>query len=52
MNLQGRVALITGGGGHIGAAMCETLAELGAAIVVLDVVRESCTDVAKRAQET
>jgi len=48
MNLQGRVALITGGGGHIGATMCEALAELGAAIVVLDVVQESCTGVAMR----
>ena len=52
MNLRGRVALITGGGGHIGAAMGEALAELGAAIVVLDVVQESCTDVARRIHET
>jgi NAD(P)-dependent dehydrogenase (short-subunit alcohol dehydrogenase family) len=52
MNMQGRVALITGGGGYIGAAMCEALAELGAAIVVLDVVKESCTDEARRIQET
>lgn len=48
MNLQGRVALITGGGGHIGTAMCEALAEVGAAVVVLDVAQESCTDVATR----
>ena len=52
MDLQGRVALITGGGGHIGAAMCEALAELGAAVVVLDVVQESCTDVARRTHKT
>ena len=51
MNLQGRVALITGGGGHIGSTMGEALAELGAAIVVLDVARESCIDVAKRIHE-
>ena len=50
--MQGRVALITGGGGHIGAAMCEALAELGAAIVVLDMAQESCTDVARRVHET
>ncbi len=36
MNLNGRVALITGGGGHIGSAIGEALAELGAAVAVLD----------------
>ena len=48
MNLRSRVALITGGGGHIGAAMGEALAELGATIVVLDVATEACTNVAAR----
>ncbi len=48
MDLRGRVALITGGGGHMGAAMSEALAELGAAIVVLDIAEESCTGVAHR----
>ncbi len=43
MNLQGRVALITGGAGHIGAAMAAALAELGAAIVVLDLSDSACT---------
>ena len=52
MNLQGRVALITGGGGHVGAMMCKALAELGAAIVVLDVMEESCANVARRIHET
>ena len=36
MNLDGRVALITGGAGHIGAALAQALAELGATLVVLD----------------
>jgi len=36
LNLQGRVALITGGAGHIGQAMAEALAEQGARIVILD----------------
>ena len=34
--LKYRVALITGGAGHIGRAICETLAEQGASVVVLD----------------
>jgi NAD(P)-dependent dehydrogenase (short-subunit alcohol dehydrogenase family) len=36
MTLKGRVALVTGGAGHIGAAIAHTYAELGAAVVVLD----------------
>lgn len=36
MALGGRVAAITGGGGHIGAAMAEALAEAGAAVALID----------------
>lgn len=36
MNLQGRVALITGGAGHLGAVIAAALAELGANIAILD----------------
>jgi NAD(P)-dependent dehydrogenase (short-subunit alcohol dehydrogenase family) len=42
MNLDGRVALITGGAGHIGSVIAETLAELGAQIALLDVSQPSC----------
>lgn len=52
MNLTGRVALVTGGAGHIGQALCESLAELGAAVVVLDKNTESCDVVAERLRET
>ena len=52
MNLKGRVALITGGAGHLGSTISETLAELEAAIVILDVVKESCTNVARQIHET
>ena len=45
MDLSGRVALITGGAGHIGQAMGEALAELGAALVILDLA-EACEQVA------
>ena len=37
MSLQGRVALITGGAGHIGLALGEALAELGAAVAIWDI---------------
>jgi NAD(P)-dependent dehydrogenase (short-subunit alcohol dehydrogenase family) len=36
LNLTGRVALVTGGAGHIGAAICDALAESGCALAVLD----------------
>jgi NAD(P)-dependent dehydrogenase (short-subunit alcohol dehydrogenase family) len=52
MNMQGRVAVITGGAGCIGTAMCEALAELGAAIAVLDVVQESCISTAQQIHDT
>lgn len=50
MNLEGRVALVTGGAGHIGSAMSEALAELGAMVVVLDALRVACEAEADRIQ--
>lgn len=46
-DLKGRVALITGGAGHIGSAMAEALAELGANIVVLDINAEHAESVSE-----
>ncbi len=48
MNLSGRTALITGGAGYIGQAFCETLAEAGANIAILDINQEK---VAKTAED-
>jgi len=50
MSLSGRVALVTGGAGHIGLAICETLGELGAAVAVLDIHQESTIKVAEQIQ--
>ena len=46
MDLQNRVALITGGAGHIGSVMGESLAELGASIAVLDIDQAAAETVA------
>lgn len=50
MDLSGRVALVTGGSGHIGRAICDTLAELGASIVVLDIDEKSVTQAVENLQ--
>lgn len=42
MSLNGRCALVTGGAGHIGRAVGQGLAELGAKVSVLDVDAEAC----------
>lgn len=42
MDLKGRVALITGGTGHLGCTMAEALAELGAAVAILDLDPAAC----------
>lgn len=52
MDLQGRVALVTGGAGYIGSTLGEALAELGAGIVVVDLQPGPCMEVAKRIHET
>src|SRR5687767_2388842 len=48
MDLNGRVALVAGGGGHIGSTAAETLAELGAAVVVMDIDEDAARAVAAR----
>ncbi|MEK0435190.1 MAG: hypothetical protein RL369_1239, partial [Pseudomonadota bacterium] len=49
MKLKGRRALITGAGGGLGRIMTQTLAELGADLVLLD---RSDTSLASLADET
>jgi NAD(P)-dependent dehydrogenase (short-subunit alcohol dehydrogenase family) len=47
VNLRGRVAMISGGAGHIGAAAASALAELGADIVLLDIDESSVSTAAE-----
>ncbi len=42
MSLEGRVALVTGGAGHIGHSIGHALAELGADIAVVDISSSAC----------
>ena len=51
MELKDQVALITGAGGGIGAAVALALAEAGAHVVVNDVVAEAAEAVAKQVEE-
>lgn len=48
MNLQGRVALITGGAGHIGQAFADALAEMGCTLCLVDREETYLTDVAAK----
>jgi NAD(P)-dependent dehydrogenase (short-subunit alcohol dehydrogenase family) len=48
MDLSGRVALVTGGAGHLGGAICDTLAELGAGVAIVDMEAQACSRAAVR----
>lgn len=47
-DLTGRVAMVTGGGGSLGSAICEGLARAGAAVVVVDMAGANGETVATR----
>jgi NAD(P)-dependent dehydrogenase (short-subunit alcohol dehydrogenase family) len=46
--LQGRIAMVTGGGGGLGAAICSVLAEAGCRIIVGDIRAECADEVVKQ----
>ena len=45
-NLEGKVAIVTGGAGGIGAAVSAELARCGASVVVADIVADAAEAVA------
>jgi 2-hydroxycyclohexanecarboxyl-CoA dehydrogenase len=47
LTLNGRLAIVTGGAGGIGAAICRDLAAIGASVVVADIDLEGAEQVAK-----
>jgi NAD(P)-dependent dehydrogenase (short-subunit alcohol dehydrogenase family) len=46
-DLEGRVAVVTGGAGLLGAEFCKTLAEAGAAVVVADLNQDAADRIAR-----
>jgi 2-deoxy-D-gluconate 3-dehydrogenase len=50
-DLEGRVAVVTGGAGLLGAEFCRTLAEAGAAVVVADLNQDAAEKVAQGLRE-
>jgi len=50
-NLSGRVAVVTGGVGLLGAEFCRTLAEAGAVVVVADVNQSAAFKLARQMEE-
>jgi len=51
LSLQDKTVFITGGAGHLGTAMCEALAELGANIVIGSRDQEKSSSIAKALNE-
>lgn len=47
MKLAGRIAIVSGGGGNIGGAICHHLARMGAHVVVCDVYEEAARNFAQ-----
>ena len=45
--LEGKVAIVTGGGGGLGAGYCRALAAEGASVIVADIAERGANEVAE-----
>jgi NAD(P)-dependent dehydrogenase (short-subunit alcohol dehydrogenase family) len=52
MTLKNRVAIITGGAGHLGSAICESFAETGADLVIIDLDKNRLENTAKHLEDS
>ena len=50
-NLNGQIALVTGGAGHLGTAITEALAELGATVIIASRDAEKCKSLANKIEK-
>ena len=49
--MEGKVAIVTGGAGGIGSAICRRLAEAGATLVIINLDKEKAQELATKLQE-
>ena len=47
-DLKGKIALVTGGSGHLGSAMSEALSEAGAQVIIASRDEKKCLEMAKK----
>lgn len=52
LSLRGKVALVTGGAGYLGTAICETLAELGAHVIIASRDLKKCEEKCKEIESS
>ncbi|NEQ28653.1 MAG: SDR family oxidoreductase, partial [Microcoleus sp. SIO2G3] len=52
MNLQGKIAIVTGGGQGLGAAICQSIAQVGSTVIVGDIQLAAAEKIAQQIRET